>query len=184
MQRKTHSNEIVSEVIRWLDEAVIGLHLCPFAKTPRQSDKIRFEVSNAQTDEDLLTDLADQCLYLADQPSIETTLLIIPVHLQLFDDFNQFLALTEELLERMNWSGVFQVASFHPNYQFANTSYNDRENWTNRAPYPILHVIRESSLSRVVETYPDIERIPLRNIDRLNQLDSTAMKRIFSGGKN
>ena len=181
MHRNIDTKEIVSSVSTWLDEAVIGLQLCPFAKVPRQRKQIHFVVSNAQTDEDLLTALAGECLHLVDHTSIETSLLVIPGYLQQFDDFNEFLSLADDLLTQMNWFGIFQIASFHPHYQFANTRYDDRENWTNRAPYPILHILRESSLSRVIDTYPGIDEIPSRNIDRLNRLDSEAIDAIFSG---
>ena len=183
MHRKIEAEEIVSRITRWLDDAVIGLQLCPFANTPRQRDQIRFKVSYARNDETLLSDLADECFHLAGHESTETTLLIIADHLQLFDEFNQFLTLADGLLEQMNWCGEFQIASFHPHYQFANTAYDDRENWTNRAPLPVLHLLRESSLSRAIDAYAFVDEIPFNNIKRLKELDGHLMDRIFLKGR-
>ena len=184
LERKIKSSGIVAEVTSWLDEAVIGLDLCPFAKISRARNEIRFSVSTARSDEVLLTDLADECLYLRCQPSIETTLLIIPGYLQAFDDFNQFLASADGLLEKMHWTGVFQIASFHPDYQFANTEFEDRENWTNRSPYPVLHILREESLTHAIDSYPGVDEIPEKNIARMRQLDERRFESIFSKGKS
>lgn len=183
LHRRVPDEEIVSRITRWLDDAVIGLKLCPFAKAPRQRDEIRFIVSNAQNDETLLSDLSNECLHLAGHASTETTLLIVANYLEIFDDFNQFLALADGLIEQMNWSGEFQIASFHPHYQFASSTYDDRENWTNRAPFPVLHLLREASLSKAIDSYPFVDQIPLNNIKRLNELDDPAMKRIFLDSK-
>lgn len=182
MHVKTDDEETILQVCRWLDDAVIGLKLCPFARAPRQRDEIRFVVSHARNDEKLLGDLAAECLNLSADKSTETTLLIVVDHLQLFDDFNLFLGLADKLVQRMNWEGEFQIASFHPHYQFAGTAYDDRENWTNRAPFPVLHLLRESSLSLAIDSYPFVEQIPANNIVRLNELDYSLMKRIFGEG--
>ena len=179
MHWKIDDKEIISRISSWLDDAVIGLQLCPFAKAPRQRDEIRFVVSHARNDEALLRDLADECMNLSRDKSIETTLLIIAEHLQLFDNFNQFLALGDKLLQQMSWEGRFQVASFHPHYQFADTAYDDRQNWTNRAPFPVLHLLRETSLSHAIDSFPCVEQIPLNNIIRLNELDDMDMRKIF-----
>ena len=183
MHQGMEDEEIILRISSWLDDAVIGLQLCPFAKAPRQRDEIRFVVSHARNDETLLRDLADECLNLSADKSTETTLLIIADHLQLFDDFNQFLDLADGLMHQMDLEGEFQIASFHPRYQFADTAYDDRENWTNRAPFPVLHLLRESSLSRAIDSYPFAERIPLNNITRLNELDKHIMQRIFAEGR-
>lgn len=163
----------------WLDAAVIGLNLCPFAANSRNRDEIRFSVSLAETDEMLLADLAEECLYLQRHALIETTLVIIPEYLQAFDDFNQFLELAEGLLESMGWAGIFQFASFHPDYQFAGTEFDDHENWTNRSPYPVIHLLREQSLTHAIDNYADAGDIPLRNIERMKRLDKQAIESIF-----
>lgn len=172
-------DRIITEVESWLDEAVIGLKLCPFAAKPRLEDKIRFHLVDCHSDKALLAELADECVVLLNRDSIETTLLIVPDYLPKFEDFNQFLDLADRLLERMNWTGIFQIASFHPHFQFHDTEYDDRENWTNRSPYPVLHILRESSLSRAIDGFPGVSQIPANNIDRLNRLDTNTFKSIF-----
>lgn len=181
-QDKEDENTIL-RVNDWLDNAVIGLGLCPFANAPRQRDAIRFVVSHARDDEAVLRDLADECLKLSADKSIETTLLIIAKHLQLFDDFNQFLSLADGLLAKMGWAREYQIASFHPHYQFAYSAYEDRGNWTNRAPLPVLHLLRESSVSHAVRTNPFTRQIPSNNIATLNRLDESVMQEIFAKGR-
>jgi hypothetical protein len=111
--------------------------------------------------------------------SVETTLLIHPVVLQDFYDFKLFLAYIDNLLVRMNLKGVFQVASFHPDYQFFGTASEDAENYTNRSPYPVLHLIREESLERVIADYPDVDQIPARNIALMNRLGQNKLQTIM-----
>jgi len=170
---------ILESVNYWLDKAVIGLGLCPFARPVRQQQSVRFAISDASRTETLLMDLYDECRYLEEYRSIETTLLICPHCLGDFDDFNQFLDKADAVLEYYKWQGVFQIASFHPRYQFAETLETDRENWTNRSPFPILHILRESSLDRAIEEYPAVDNIPDRNIQRLRGLDEEDFRRIF-----
>jgi hypothetical protein len=173
------TQEIVNNVDHWLENAVIGFGLCPFAKPVWQQQKIRFVVSEAKSDEALLLGLYDECIRLEENASIETTLLIIPNHLKQFAAFNEFQSLAESLLEEYDWIGIFQIASFHPLYQFADTGPDDRENATNRSPYPILHILREDSLSQAIASHPAAESIPATNIERLNSLDEATFKQIF-----
>jgi len=173
------NQQIIEKVTAWLESAVIGLGLCPFARSVYQENKIRYTVSVVESDEALLTELYDECAYLVENTSIETTLLITPYHFAEFDDFNEFLSLAETLLDQYGWTGVFQIASFHPKYQFANTSPDDRENSTNRSPYPILHLLREDSLSQAINSHPAPENIPIANIKRLNELDEATFNQIF-----
>ena len=109
----------------------------------------------------------------------ETLLLICPYHLQDFSDYNQFLSLAEQLLQQEGWSGIYQIASFHPDYLFADTTEDDKANWSNRSPYPLLHLIRESTLSAAVDAHPQIELIPQRNIETLRALSDQSMQKIF-----
>lgn len=172
--------QVIEKVTAWLETAVIGLGLCPFAKSVYQDKKIRYTVSAAESDEALLTELYDECVHLVENTSTETTLLITPFHFDEFTGFNEFLSLAESLLERYDWTGIIQIASFHPKYQFSNTNPNDRENSTNRSPYPILHLLREDSLSHAINSHPAPENIPIANIKRLNSLDQATFKQIFA----
>lgn len=160
------------DVIRWLNSVVIGLNLCPFAGKPTAENRVRFHVSSALDEEGVLQELADEMALLDKTPAgeIETTLVIVPQLLQSFFDYSQCLAWAESMLKRNGWKGVYQLASFHPEYCFAGSDIKDVENLTNRAPYPILHIIREESLSRALAYVEDVEGIPLRNQQRMRML--------------
>jgi len=158
-----HDN-IINSVRQWLETVVIGLNLCPFAKRELVNNRINFIVSDANNELDLLDDLKQALKQLNDDHSIETSLLIHPNVLQNFTDYNQFLDYADDVLYDMKLDGVYQIASFHPDYQFADTHIDDVENYTNRSPYPLLHLLREESLEKAVANYPHPEQIPERNI--------------------
>jgi hypothetical protein len=160
----------IGPVRHWVETVVVGLNLCPFAKRELVNDRVRFSVSEAETEEQLLADLQAELELLNDDEAVETTLLIHPGVLQDFFDYNQFLNYVDSLLVHMELEGVYQVASFHPDYQFSGTRPDDVENYTNRSPYPMLHLIREDSLERAIAGYPHPERIPERNIELLESL--------------
>jgi hypothetical protein len=170
---------IITSVKKWLEHTVIGLQLCPFAKSVFEADKIRYTVSDTEDTEALMLKLHKEFKLLDDTPEIETTLVIIPRQLNDFESFNQTLDTIDDLLEQYSWSGVFQVASFHPQYQFADTHIDDRENWTNRAPYPIFHILRESSLELAIEQFPSIDDLPEENIKRMNALSSRVFAQVL-----
>jgi len=174
------NRKIISRVDHWIEKAVIGLDLCPFADSVYQKNKLRCVVSESENTNALMLELHQQCQYLIETPEIETTLLIIPHQLQDFADFNQILDQVDALIEAYGWVGVFQIASFHPMYQFENTRTDDRENWSNRAPFPILHILRESSVERCISRYPNPDQIPETNIQTLRALDAVLLKRIFN----
>lgn len=155
---------------------VIGENLCPFAKREWVTNRVRLVVSPANTEEELLVALQEELLRLLSDEEIETTLLIHPQVLQSFEDYNQFLSLADGLLQQMELEGVFQVASFHPDYQFQGTEPEDAENYSNRSPYPLLHLLREESIERAVAGHLDVEQIPLRNIKLLNGLGQEVLK--------
>ncbi len=163
-------------VCRWLETVVIGLELCPFAARPLQEDRVRFTVCHATTDDGLLAALQAELELMENDPGIETTLLIHPEVLQDFDAYNQFLDVTDALLEALDLKGVYQIASFHPEYRFAGTAADDAENYSNRSPVPLLQILREASVEAVVNDYPDIEGIPDRNIATLQRLGIEHMK--------
>ena len=175
-----HEN-IVAEVGRWLNEVVIGLNLCPFSGKPTRENRVRFVVSEATDDEMLLQDLQQEMELLDEKPAseIETTLVIVPDHLQDFFDYNQFLNWTNQLLKRNRWVGVYQLATFHPHYCFADAQPDDAENLTNRAPYPILHIIREASLEKAVEYYEAVDEIPENNKKCVEALTLDERKKLF-----
>lgn len=168
-------------VVRWLNEVVIGLNLCPFASKPTRENRVRFFVSLAVGDESLLQDLQQEMELLDKTPAseIETTLVIIPQHLQDFFDYNQFLNWADQLLKRNRWVGVYQLATFHPDYCFAGAAPEDAENLTNRAPYPILHIIREASLEKALDFYPDVDEVPAVNQARVGALTPAEKQALF-----
>jgi len=163
---------VIAATRRWLERAVIGLNLCPFAKAVYVKEQVRYVVSSATTPEALLEQLMDELQYLSDTPSeqVDTTLLIHPFVLNDFEDYNEFLDVADAAVEDMQLDGELQVASFHPQYQFADTDVNDISNYTNRAPYPILHLLREDSIDRAVEAFPEAAEIFERNIDTMEKL--------------
>lgn len=169
---------LIAQTQRWLEEVVIGLNLCPFARRPLQAGQIHFDVTHATDAGTLLGDLHAALTALDNNKAIETTLLIIPGMLEDFGDYNDFLSLCDALLERFEWEGAYQVASFHPQYQFEDTEPNDAENRTNRSPWPMLHLLREDSVSEALAHYPDPEQIPQRNIARMRALTKEELARL------
>jgi hypothetical protein len=169
-------HHIVSSVRHWVETLVVDLNLCPFAKRELVKDRIRFSVTEASTEEALLQMLEEEFQRLESDANIETTLLIHPCVLQDFFDYNNFLALAEGLVQQLGLEGVYQIAGFHPEYQFAGTEPEDVENFTNRTPYPLMHLIREESLERAIASYPDPDNIPTRNIQLMQDLGEDKMK--------
>jgi hypothetical protein len=172
---------VLATVARWLNEVVIGLNLCPFSAKPAGENRVRFFVSDATDDEVLLQDLQREMELLDQKPAseIETTLVIVPGHLRDFLDYNQFLNWTDQLLKRNRWVGVYQIATFHPDYCFADAEPDDAENLTNRAPYPILHIIREASLEKALDYFPNADEIPELNKVRVEGLTAEEKQKLF-----
>lgn len=182
---RAEAEEIVIATRTWLEKAVIGLNLCPFAKAPHLGGRIRYAVSLAETPDELRADLVDELetLAAADPEEIETTLLIHPRVFADFLDYNDFLEVADETLEDLDLVGEIQVASFHPRYQFAGTEPDDIENYTNRSPYPMLHLLRESSVDAAVAAYPDTAQIYEKNIETLRALGHEGWRRLGIGRK-
>lgn len=157
-------------VSKWIENAVIGLNLCPFAKREWVANKVRIKVSESSCSSELIEDLINEMSVLDENEAIETTLLVHPNVLDDFLDYNDFLGVADQIITELGYSSVYQLASFHPNYQFAGTSSVDVENYTNRAPYPILHLLREESLEKAIQSHPNTHRIPDDNIRRMNEL--------------
>ena len=163
---------VIEDTQKWLLEAVVGLNLCPFAKAVVVKDMVRYRVCASAEPADLLALLREELQHLAeaDPDKLDTTLLIAPKALPDFLDFNDFLADCDDVLMDLELDGVLQVADFHPLYQFGGTEVDDIENFTNRTPYPTLHLLREASMDKAVEAYPDAALIFERNIEVLNKL--------------
>ncbi|MFT3754544.1 MAG: DUF1415 domain-containing protein [Pseudoxanthomonas sp.] len=166
------TESVLADTRRWLERAVIGLNLCPFAKAVHVKQQVRIIVSDATTPEALLEQLAEELVLLRDTPAaeIDTTLIVHPQVLQDFLDYNDFLDNADAAVATLDLEGVLQVASFHPQYQFAGSDADDIENYTNRSPWPTLHLLREESIDRAVEAFPDPEVIVERNVETLRKL--------------
>ena len=166
---------------RWIESVVIGLNLCPFARRVFDADKIRYSVTEARDAEELRAALAEELLRLVGIPrtEIETAILIHPHVLNGFLDYNDFLADADELLEELDLTGVIQIASFHPEYRFADTEPGDVTNFTNRSPYPMLHLLREESVSEVANDPRILEDIPGRNIATLRRLGRAGIEALL-----
>lgn len=175
-------SDAIEATRRWLERAVIGLNLCPFAKAVVAKQQVRYVLSDATTPEALLAQLGEELLRLRDTPAqeLDTTLLVHPDVLGDFLDYNDFLEQADALVEALELEGVLQVASFHPQYQFAGSEADAVENFTNRSPYPTLHLLREDSVSRAVEAYPDPDAIIERNVATLRALGVDGWRKLLA----
>ena len=173
--------EIVAATRHWLEVAVIGLNLCPFAKAVHVKQQIRYTVTQASSEGELLAVLRDELSVLAkaDANEIDTTLLIHPQALTDFIDYTAFLRKADRLLRSQGHEGTLQIASFHPAYEFAGSAPDDIENCSNRSPFPMLHLLREDSIERAVAVFPDAGEIYERNIETLRRLGHTGWQRLF-----
>jgi hypothetical protein len=176
----TEAEIIIAATQLWLEKAVIGLNLCPFAKAVHVKKQIRYVVSAATTPEALLEDLISELRTLqhADPGKVDTTLLIHPHVLTDFLDFNDFLDTVDIAVAEPEFNDAFQVASLHPRYQFSGTAPDDIENYSNRSPYPTLHLLREDSVDRAVAAFPDADQIVDNNVETLNKLGHEGWKRL------
>lgn len=176
-------DEAIALTRRWLEKAVIGLNLCPFAKAVYMKEQVRFTYSDATTPQQLIEQLGEELLLLRDVPAdqIDTTLLVHPHVLQDFLDYNDFLDRADALIEALELDGVLQVASFHPDYRFADSLPDDIENHSNRSPFPTLHLLREDSIDRAVDAYPDPDAIVERNYATLRRLGHAGWRGLFEG---
>ena len=166
----------------WLERAVIGLNLCPFAKAVHVRGQVRWVLSDATTEEALLADLVHELQVLQDASAdeVETTLIVHPHVLEDFEDYNQFLDIADAAIAELELEGEIQVASFHPQYRFAGSEPDAIEDFSNRSPYPMLHLLRESSIARAVAAFPDAERIYGRNIEALRRLGHAGWRALWS----
>jgi len=173
---------VIAATQRWIERAVIGLNLCPFARAPVAAGRLRLRVSHARDVEALVADLQEEARRLidTDASAIETTLLIHPHVLEDFLDYNDFLDVADAVLEALDLDGELQIASFHPHYQFADSDADAVENCTNRSPYPILHLLREASVERAVEAIDDPDAIYQRNMETLRRLGGAGWRALWA----
>jgi hypothetical protein len=178
--RQTEAIELTK---RWIAEFVIGLNLCPFARRVFDADRIRYVVSNATCGEELGFELKEEIRSLVNTPraEIETTLVILTHLFSAFLDFNDYLETANRILITEGFEGTIQIASFHPRYQFAGTDAEDVENFTNRSPFPMIHLLREASISEVANDTAFLDGIPTRNIELLRRIGRVEMDRRLRG---
>lgn len=169
-----------SRIKKWIQECVIGFNLCPFARKEFDHGNIRYKVSAAHSDEDLLVTLTSEIELLESNNEIETSIVIIGHHLLDFLDYCDFIELANSLLFELNFEGHYQIAEFHPEYQFADTQADAAENYTNRSPLPLLHILREGSVENAVKNHPDATDIPAKNIEHMNRIGAKKLREIFS----
>ena len=183
------SSDIIDPIAathHWLQRAVIGLNLCPFAKAVLVKEQIRFVLSEARDADALLDELIAELTHLRDTPAeqIDTTLLIHPQVLTEFLHFNDFLDVADAAITALELDGEIQIASFHPDYRFADSDDDAIENYTNRSPYPMLHLLREASVERAVAAFPDTNAIIDRNLETLNKLGVDGWRRLLAIPQN
>lgn len=174
-----NENEIIKQSRNWVEKVVVGLNFCPFAHREVENNRVRYVVSQSTGVESALEDLLKEIHFLEDNEETETTLLILPMGFSDFDDYLDLVDLTDALIEDQEYEGIFQVASFHPDYVFADSHEDDAANFTNRSPNPILHILRESSLERVLEHHPNPEAIPERNVKFAREKGLAYMQVLF-----
>ena len=174
-------NEVIKSTQHWVDKMVVGLNLCPFAKKSIDQNQLRYLVYPGNDIESITQLLVEELERLANDKSIETTLLIHPNFTTDFDAYLDYLAGVDELIDALGYSGVFQVAGFHPDYQFDGVAEIDPANHTNRSPYPMMHLLREASVAWAVETHPDIDSVPERNVELLREMGEKGIQELISG---
>ena len=175
-------NAYEKNVLSWIQNIVVGLNLCPFARKPFEANLVSI-VCEEVTEEDAILEVVLRELCRLEDTSaeeLETTLIALPKAYSCFNAFNSLLYVLNEVLVLEGFEGVFQIASFHPDYQFSGTQTNDLENYTNRSPYPIIHLIREDSVSVALDSHPDPDAIPENNIKRLASMSDADIKTLFS----
>ncbi|MEP2792552.1 MAG: DUF1415 domain-containing protein, partial [Kangiellaceae bacterium] len=164
---------------RWLEHSVIEYNFCPFAKKEYVNNSIHYEVIDESNREEQLLSLSEEFKRLDNNPALSTSLLLYPKGLESFFDYLDFVELANELLYELGYEGIYQIASFHPDYCFADTKQSDPENYTNRSPVPIVHLLREDMLEKALDLYPNSEQIPERNILKAQELGSDFFEKLL-----
>lgn len=172
----TSTENVIRQTKTWIDEVVIRLSLCPFAAPVVANNSIKYVVSSGDKTEQHLMQLGDIFTRLDKEPDIETSLLIFTRIYSAFDDYLDLLHLANMLLDDLGYCGIYQLASFHPDYHFADSTEDDASNFSNRSPFPMLHILRENSVEKAVNGYGDIEHLPQNNIVKLRQIGNKALR--------
>ena len=171
---------VIEKTRQWLEAVVVGLNFCPFAKRELRRNAVRFAVNGSGDIGDALQQLIVECGILDAQPEIETTLLILPESYTEFLDYLDLVGMAEDLLAEQGYEGVYQVASFHPDYCFADAEAEDAANYTNRSPFPMLHLLREASLDNAIDSHPDIDSIPVNNMKKARALGADYFRKLLA----
>ncbi|MFQ3190552.1 MAG: hypothetical protein ACI936_001684 [Paraglaciecola sp.] len=173
-------NDVVETAVKsWIDKVIVGLNFCPFAKKEMERNTVRYAISPTIQVNDALGSLLEELALLDRQPDIQTTLLIFPLGFSDFERYLDMLELASSLIDQGGYGGIYQLASFHPDYCFDGESRDDPANYTNRSPYPILHILRESSIEAVLKRYPQPESIPENNIAKARELGSSFLRALL-----
>lgn len=167
---------IITQTRCWLESVIIELNFCPFARREHLRNSIRYQLSEQADLSSALQTVAEECQYLDQQPQTETTLLIFPRGFNDFNDFLELIEMTDQLIDQLDYRSTYQLAHFHPDYCFAGSNDDDAANYTNRSPWPTLHLLREASLQRAIERYPDTSQIPDNNIKKARELGKPALQ--------
>ena len=172
----TTPDKIISQTKKWINDVVVGCNFCPFAAREVKQNKVHYQVEPATELSICLESFLQECIRLDKEVMIETTLLIFPNAFQSFDDYLDLVGLAEDILKQKGYEGIYQVASFHPMYRFADSANDDAANYTNRSVYPMLHLLREESIEQAIERYTDPEKIPERNVRFAREKGTAYMK--------
>lgn len=172
-------DEVITSVKSWIDNVIVGLNFCPFAKKEMQRNTVRYAISTFTQVSNALNQLLEELALLDQQPEIQTTLLIFPLGFEDFESYLDLLEMANSLIDQGGYNGIYQLASFHPNYCFEGEDKNDPANYTNRSPYPILHILRESSVEAVLKRYPNPQSIPENNIAKARELGSSFLQALI-----
>lgn len=170
------SASVIAQTRCWLESVIIALNFCPFAKREHVRDSIRYQLSEAIDLATALQAVSDELQHLDQQPQTETTLLIFPRGFAEFNDFLELIEMADQLIDQLGYRSTYQLAHFHPDYCFAGSNDEDAANYTNRSPWPTLHLLREASLQRAIDAYPDTSQIPDNNINKARELGKPALQ--------
>lgn len=174
--RSADSATVIAQTRCWLESVIIELNFCPFAKREFARNSIRYQASEHTDLASALQTVADELQHLDQQADTETTLLMFPQGFNSFDDFLELIEMADQLIDQLGYRSIYQLAHFHPNYCFAGSDDEDAANYTNRSPWPTLHLLREASLQRAIASYPDTSRIPDNNIKKARKLGKQSLQ--------
>jgi len=181
LDRGVDSQTAITQTKLWIDRVIIKCGFCPFAKPVYDNGQIHYHVIRSKTPQNCLVATIEECLHLDKNPQFETSFIIFTQAYIAFSDYMHGLAQAESLLEKQGYCGIYQIASFHPSYCFAEQSLQDPANFTNRSPLPMFHIIRESSVDKALQNFSDPESIPYRNIARARELGIDKMRSMLKG---